>query len=93
MRQAIIPYYRTVYLQLSDAVPSKTLKLSVRGVEISALLLYCCIIINECLLQGSYDYTYTIANNEDEYVTRSATRKGEKTFLKDDIRMIEYPST
>ena len=93
MRHASISYYRTVYLQLSDAVPSKTLKLSVRGIEISTLLLYDCIIINGCVLQGSYDYTYTVVNNEDEYQTRSATRKGEKTFLKEDIRMIEYPST
>lgn len=42
---------------------------------------------------GSYDYSYTVPGTvEGEYVTKKGHRSEEKTFLKEDYKMIEYPS-
>lgn len=39
-----------------------------------------------------FDYTYTEAIDENEYRTKTGVKKGEKVFLNEDHRMIEYPS-
>lgn len=90
---------RCVYLNIVKPIPSKGMKLKVKGLEKCELLVYvpldtACNRVNTPLnsrcIPGEWEYSYN-EQEEERYVTRQGEMKGKKEFFKVEIRLIDYP--